>query len=98
MPQTEVQKVLQTRYLLQVGNGTGARVYLFPQSVKHMHPEFDQAVEVILKVLLLPPTAIYYALRELLPARLIPWQWWSSLSHEQGEIFCQPLILPLDTT
>ena len=41
---TQVQRVLQTRYLLQVGNDTGTRVYLFPQSVKHMHPEFDQAV------------------------------------------------------
>jgi hypothetical protein len=44
---TEVKKQLQTRYLLSVGNGS--RIYLFPQSVKNMHPEFDQAIEVILK-------------------------------------------------
>ena len=65
----EVQRVLQTRYLLQVGNGTGARVYLFPQSVKHMHPEFDEAVEVILKAdpLALVVLAVARAGRDNLP-------------------------------
>lgn len=43
----EVRSILQTRYLLPVNNQT--HIYVFPGSVKHLHPEFDRAIDVILK-------------------------------------------------
>lgn len=38
--------VLQDRYLLPLLNST--HLYLFPGSVKHLHPEFDGALRLIL--------------------------------------------------
>lgn len=43
----EVRSILQSRYLLPVNNQT--HIYVFPGSVKHLHPEFDRAIDVILK-------------------------------------------------
>lgn len=43
----EVRAILQSRYLLPVNNQT--HIYVFPGSVKHLHPEFDRAIDVILK-------------------------------------------------
>ena len=43
----EGRALLQTRYLLPANNQT--HLYLFPGSVKHVHPEFDRAIDVILK-------------------------------------------------
>ena len=47
LPREEVRALLQTRYLLPVNNQT--HIYVFPGSVKHLHPEFDRAIDVILK-------------------------------------------------
>lgn len=43
----EVRNLLQSRYLLPLNNQT--HIYVFPGSVKHLHPEFDRAIDVILK-------------------------------------------------
>lgn len=43
----EASVLLKTRYLLDIGNRT--HIYLFPASLKHFHPEFDKAVEVIFR-------------------------------------------------
>lgn len=43
----EVRSLLQSRYLLPLNNQT--HIYVFPGSVKHLHPEFDRAIDVILK-------------------------------------------------
>jgi predicted O-linked N-acetylglucosamine transferase (SPINDLY family) len=47
MATEEVRAILQTRYLLPVNNQT--HIYVFPGSVKHLHPEFDRAIDVILR-------------------------------------------------
>jgi hypothetical protein len=47
IPREEIRALLQTRYLLPVNNQT--HIYVFPGSVKHLHPEFDQVIDVILK-------------------------------------------------
>lgn len=39
--------LLHQRFLLELSNRT--HIYLFPASVKHFHPEFDRAVEVIFR-------------------------------------------------
>lgn len=43
----DARGIMKARYLLDIGNRTN--IYLFPASVKHFHPEFDKAVEVIFR-------------------------------------------------
>ena len=44
---TELWKILQERYLLPPANQV--HLYLFPGSVRHMHPEFDAVLDVLLR-------------------------------------------------
>jgi len=44
---TELWKILEGRYLLPPANQV--HLYLFPGSVRHMHPEFDAVLEVLLR-------------------------------------------------
>ena len=46
--QEEMRSIMRNRYLLALGNNR-THLYLFPGSVKHFHPKFDAAVDVILK-------------------------------------------------
>lgn len=43
----EGRALLQARYLMSASNSTN--IYLFPGSVKHLHPEFDRVIDIILK-------------------------------------------------
>jgi hypothetical protein len=47
LSQIDLWKVLQERYLLPPANST--HLYLFPGSVRHMHPEFDSALAILFK-------------------------------------------------
>lgn len=77
--------------------GDRNHIYLFPGSVKHLHPEFDQAIEVILRT---DPLAIVIFLSFDVKVHLwydvfvrLYWQ-----SQEQEEITYLPHILQQDMT
>ena len=41
-----MRAILKSNFLMEIDDQT--HIYLFPQSVKRVHPEFDEAIEVIL--------------------------------------------------
>lgn len=43
----ELRGIMRSRYLLEITNQTN--FYLFPTSIKQLHPEFDEVIKVILK-------------------------------------------------
>ena len=47
VPPAELWRLLQERYLLPPANST--HLYLLPASVRHVHPEFDEALLVLLR-------------------------------------------------
>jgi hypothetical protein len=55
LPFEELQTIMKKKYLLQLDNSS--HVYLFPGSVKNLHPEFDQVIDVILKT---DPTSLVF--------------------------------------
>lgn len=50
----EMRHIMRSRYLLDVSNKTN--IYLLPTSAKHLHPEYDKVIEV---VLMTDPSAIF---------------------------------------
>jgi hypothetical protein len=44
---SELWKILQSRYLFPPQNRT--HIYIFPGSIRHLHPEFDSALSILLR-------------------------------------------------
>jgi hypothetical protein len=47
MESNELWKILQSRYLFPPQNTT--HMYIFPGTIRHLHPEFDSALSILLK-------------------------------------------------